>query len=201
MSLENPKMTIQGILAMDENALSDFCFDFLDSNLLQEELLLYTYERPLLAITTPSYFKLRCRHFCATHYSMYKEYVNTLALKYNVLENYDRTEEHTYTEKGTNEGHADNTGGGTTTEKVSAYDANTFTDSSQNEETNTSHNDSNGKHDLSTKTTSHIHGNIGVTTATQMQKEYIQMLLDNNVYKKIVETFVIESNLWYYFFS
>ena len=91
--------------------------------------------------------------------------------EYNPIENYDRNEVTTIGHTGT----IGNTSNGTMTNKVSAYDSNTLVNDGEsvtngNTTTTLNNNDS---------TVSRIHGNIGVTTSSQMLQGEAQIRFNN----------------------
>ena len=96
--------------------------------------------------------------------------------EWNPIENYDRYEDSTDVDHTTGTGSDTTTvtGGGTTTDNVSAYDSTTYQPSSQSvadthsgsTSTTGATNDSNRTHN------SHIHGNVGVTQASDMLKSF-----------------------------
>ena len=98
---------------------------------------------------------------------------------WNPIENYDRYEDSTDVDhtEGTGSDTTNVTGGGTTTDNVSAYDATTYQPSSQSVADTHSDstsitgatNDSNRTHN------SHIHGNIGVTQASDMLASFYEI--------------------------
>lgn len=201
MSIEGTKMTLQTLIMLDNNVLSDFEFDFLGDGVLADELLIKTYERPLLSTVTPEYFKLRCRHFINSHYSIYKRIVDALNLEYNILDNYDRTESITVIGTGLNS--QTNVGANNieTTEQISAEDSETFVNQGKTTSDTSTGASSSEDYSNTTTTTSHVHGNIGVMTSTEMQKKYIDFYREHNIYSMIVEDFIYNSELWYYFFT
>lgn len=95
---------------------------------------------------------------------------------WNPIENYDRYEESDDHDE--SEGHGDDStdanGGGSTESKTSAFDSSTYQPESYDENTTNSHSESetntNGTSDRHHE--SHIHGNIGVTQASDMLRSF-----------------------------
>lgn len=99
--------------------------------------------------------------------------------EYNPLHNYDRHEEYTDTE----ETSGTQTAGGsstsiddtTNTESKAAYDSNALQTNAQSKidgtTTNTTNNSASENGNRELKHTAHLYGNIGVTTASQLQQE------------------------------
>lgn len=109
----------------------------------------------------------------------FEKWVKGQEAEWNPIENYDRYEDSHDVDHVVGSG-SDVTGvkgGGTTTDNVSAFDSNTYQPSSQSiadthsDSTSITNatNDSNRTHD------SHIHGNIGVTQASDMLKSFYEI--------------------------
>lgn len=119
---------------------------------------------------------------------------------YNPIENYDRIEETTETpnitrtNSGTESGTNGNTSNATVESKVSAYDVSTYSPNNQNttsvqDTANTSNQFENSQRETGTKTiTSHVHGNVGVTTSQQMIQSELE-LRKFNLYEFIAVEF------------
>lgn len=138
---------------------------------------------------------------------------NAISIQYNPLENYDRTETEngtntnsrsdTRTSAGTNgsTGSETTTESGTDTNKVSSFDAAALQDgsainygkttgvSSNVQQTITSQDTANISDNGSTNRTSHIHGNIGVTTSQQMLQAEIDIAVSTNLAIRIMQDF------------
>lgn len=106
----------------------------------------------------------------------YEETINRLytayMTEYNMIENYDRIEEHMEQYSGNN------------VSQVSPYDTNSFVNDSQNVNENTR------------TINSRTHGNIGVTTASAMLRESIELLPRLNIYENIANMFYSELCLY-----
>lgn len=133
----------------------------------------------------------------------------TTQYEYNPIENYDRHEEGTNSASGTSSGSTTASESGESSgtssgqnESISsntAYDSNTFADSSKgtssgtnsttNEESRETSNSGNNEYENSGSFTTHVHGNIGVTT-TQQMIEQERKISDFCITSIIVEEFI-----------
>ena len=161
----------------------------------------------------------------------FEKWVNVFSLEYNPIENYDRME--SWTDSANRSGQSQrtesrdystqlnvnassndttaNTGGDSTTHKVSAYDSNDYSNDSldtvelNNQSVTNGHNQNqtNGRDSGATSTVGNdvnvdnskhegrMHGNIGVTTTQQMMHEEIQ-IARFNLTKQISDIFIQE---------
>jgi len=127
------------------------------------------------------YLKFSVPLFFKRHLQTFTKWAEALNIEYNPLENYDRHEQ--FENSGNVNGTADATS--TNIGKVTAYDSETL--KTNDEQSNVDHSDSEGH--TSGRGTSHIHGNIGVTTSQAM----LQAELDVrrfNIYEQITDLFV-----------
>lgn len=127
------------------------------------------------------YLKFSVPLFFKRHLQTFTKWAEALNTDYNPLENYSRHEqfENSGNVTGTSEGSGTNTG------KVTAYDSETL---KTNDEQSSTDNQSTEGHTAG-RGTSHIHGNIGVTTSQRM----LQAELDVrrfNIYEQITDLFV-----------
>lgn len=153
------------------------------------------------------------------HYRTFDKWSSALALDYDPLYNYDRTEQESNVRRvtGSNSQSATDTGTnnesvteqeagtGANTEKVSAYDSSTFENRQKTDtETALSRNTSravttgatsaimgNNAQDETYEHSSRVYGNIGVTTSSAMLREYLDMQ-SWNIYNHIADLFVDE---------
>lgn len=131
--------------------------------------------------------KKRTHVFLLTYGDALNRLYKELSVDFNPIENYDRKEEstHTYTPVGEEYHERNNLGDDTTNYTQTAYNNNTIDsnktlyNSSVTEKTGYSE----GRKDT-TAITSRIHGNIGVTTAPQMLKEYDSYYVNQSFWLK-----------------
>lgn len=156
--------------------------------------------------TDPALLKQMIAHYFTTRLAIHSQLVSVLSAEYDPIENYNRYEERNTSgtnavTRSTSGTVTSSTQGSTTGEvenKVSAFNADTYqpddhTDSSNTSETQTEtetggSGTENGTH--SGQETSHIHGNIGVTTTQQMIESSIDLLGVSDVYRYITADFI-----------
>lgn len=121
----------------------------------------------------------------------FTKWIEALNIEFSPLENYDRVEEWTDTTTASAKGSDSSSNNGTVNKEVSAFDSNQLQpDSSDvssifnNAETSTD-SESNSIH------SARIHGNIGVTTSTQMLEDYLRVEAWN-IYEQITDVFLQE---------
>lgn len=148
-------------------------------------------------------------------YRTFEKWAEALAIEYDPLNNYDRTEEwttleniddsgtHSETSSTTGSDSASASGTSSDLDKISAYNNNTLVDnkqrtgstSSQSSSQSTlsgtrSGNDSNSR-DRDERRTGHAYGNIGVTTSQQMLQSELEVA-EWNLYEHITDIFIQE---------
>lgn len=218
----------------------------IDPDLVRDNILLQSAEFEVL-YPNPNFTKQAIKRWADKWYFTFEKWVTALAIQYDPLNNYDRYEEYedtgketrkdtgstsesvtgssngseTGTSSGTNS--TANTGssvsGGTTDNKISAYDSATMREDTQQSTTGTvsdtssgsstsSANDSrtttgsnsenrtgtdsrDGTTDRSLKHKAHLYGNIGVTTSQQMLEAELQIARFNLV-DQITDCFINE---------
>lgn len=134
------------------------------------------------------------------YYHTFDRWYNDLTVDYKVTDNYDRDETittvHEQIAHGKTTGKTTDESSNDTTNKLSAFDSNTLVDSSGNTDTgsNTSNveSTSDGTNNYTTTVTNKTHGNIGVTTASKMIMEDIDMRKRLNIFNLISDVFVAE---------
>ena len=117
-----------------------------------------------------------------TRQQTFSKWLEALNASFNPLENYDRYDEYTDTEGITGSLNSNNTDA----TDVSAYDASGY----QPKDKVTSSGSSTNKTDRTLKHELHSHGNIGVTRASQMLSEYVDVYDKYNIYHLIAADFV-----------
>ena len=153
-----------------------------------------------LVYQDPDFIAEAIRTIGKTYYHTFDRWYNDLTVNYKVTDNYDRDETittiHTETAHGKSTGTTTGTSSNDTTSKLSAFDSNTLVDSSGNTDTGSNNSSaestSDGTRDFTTTVTNKTHGNIGVTTASKMIMEDIDMRKRLNVFNLISDVFVTE---------
>lgn len=168
--------------------------------------------------TDPALLKQMIIHYFKTRLAIHTQLVSVLAVEYDPIENYNRYETRSSSgtnavtrsnsENITNSGSVTSSTQGSTSgeveNKVSAFNADTYQPDDHTDSTTTSDTQTetetggtsattgsgteNGTH--SGQETSHIHGNIGVTTSQQMIESSIDLLGVSDVYRYITADFI-----------
>lgn len=204
-----PRITLYGFYQYDNTLFDDIVLpegiekDKVIHEIIKDSGDLYPYHQVagMLKANITDWFSQRQFDFGA----MYR----ALRAEYNPIENYDRYEDITRDHQNSGSDKATTTLGSTTTSErngsdtntnqVSAYNAEDFTnrekDSRQTQDrvTNTGSGSdvATTEYGLKRKETeiTHIHGNIGVTTAQQMITQEMEMRLKYDIYKVIAQAF------------
>lgn len=108
------------------------------------------------------------------------------AAQFNPVHNYDRYEE--WTDDGT----GSRTVSGSSTESIAGFNSSDLAPASGSSGSSTDGNSAHSQH------SGHLYGNIGVTTAPQMLKEFIEIEPQLNIYRYIAESFKNEFCLMIY---
>lgn len=153
-----------------------------------------------LVYQDPDFIAEAIRTIGKTYYHTFDRWYNDLTIDYKVIDNYDRDEVittvHTEVAHGESSGSTTGASSNDTTNKLSAFDSNTLVNSSGNTDTGSNSSDvestSDGTRDYTTTVTNKTHGNIGVTTASKMIMEDIDMRKRLNVFNLISDVFVAE---------
>ena len=178
------KMTLIGMqefmLAENDDIFADLVLpDELNKDTLTDNILMRSGEFPVLW-ANPFFVKNMIGIWARKNLDMFKKWVYALEQEYNPIYNYDRYEESTDNEKTTG------SGSGTDTHSVTGYDSNALQTNDQVSTGSTA----SGTRDNGHK--AHLYGNIGVTTATAMQKEFLELYGSWNLYDKICDLFTDE---------
>lgn len=213
------KLTIQGFYNYDNTLFDDLTFPTgIDKAIAVNEILMRAGEFALI-YSNLDFMKYQIEMWGKKHYRTFEKWNAALALDYDPLYNYDRTEQESNTrsvmntnsqsvaDTGTNnESVAEQEAGtGDNTQKVSADDDSTFSNKEKNEtitanSRNTSRAITTGAtsnvmgSDTSNETynhTSRVYGNIGVTTSSKMLEEYLTTQRWN-LYEHIADLFIDE---------
>lgn len=113
--------------------------------------------------------------WCRKCQPTFTKWVEALSIKYDPLNNYDRTEEWTETDTGTVSGSSSTESGTDTEAKVSAYNANTYQPNNQMETKADSSTTDQGSHNNLNVKRGRAYGNIGVTTSQQMLEAQLEI--------------------------
>jgi hypothetical protein len=157
------------------------------------------------------YMKDASTRWAARWNRTFDRWINALNVEYEPLNNYDRTEEWTTTDDGSDlttrnladsqQGSSTDTGTGTSTDTVSAYNSNTFQNDRKNDSTSSGSTTTstsgtetgtvNVDHENTNIRSGRAYGNIGVTTSQQMLQAELDVALWN-LYEHIADIYLNE---------
>lgn len=129
----------------------------------------------------PHFMKGALDIWSRSHLAAMTRISEALAAKYNPIENYDRYED--WSESGEGNGSTKGSSSGDTENRTSAYNAGGYSPEALTTATGSDQSETNSK--TNSKHSGHIHGNIGVTTASAMIKETVELSEDMSVYSII----------------
>lgn len=155
----------------------------IDAGVLQNSILMRCGEFGVV-YSDPEFMQTMINIWSNKWFDTFKKWAIALNKEYNPIENYDRNEESNRKNTGDVTTHND----GTTEDKVSAYNSDTYRENGKV----ITDADSKVTNDLNEHFTSRIHGNIGVTTSQQMLESEINLRLNNNIYNMISDIFCRE---------
>ena len=149
-------MSLWGLYQVDPTLLDGLTVpDGMDDDNVKSNLLLETESMEILYPNT-TFLKQAITVWAAERLPIWEKLYATTVLEYNPIENYDRQEDSESTGTGSSSGSTTVTGSAT------AYNSDTFKDTSKSVSSGSNETESGGTF------TSRIHGNIGVTTTQQM---------------------------------
>lgn len=197
--MSSAKITMIG-LYNDDNALFNEMImpTGIDSDIVRDTILLRCGEFEVL-YPDADFMKDAIKLWSQKWQRTFTRWVNALSVEYEPLNNYDRTESWTTSDKGSATSKSNDVTAGvvksTDTDRVSAYNSNTLVDDKQKAGDSSSSNTSNTRMESETLNdqvrTGRAYGNIGVTTSQQM----LQAELDVsawNMYEHIADIFASE---------
>lgn len=189
------KLTLQ--TAMHENPLIEQAFKFpegIDREKAIKGIVFYNYQKPLLHGDIDA-LPWMVQTWCELWETNFKHLLKVYETDYNPIDNYDGEETHTWTEIGTNS--QSGRSNGTSENDVMAYDSSDYSHESKN--TSDGNSETNGEFTTTHTETLKKHGNLGVTTTSQMQMQAQAFESENNLYKTIAEMFSKEFCYYYSF--
>ena len=212
-------MTMIGMYNVDQTLFDNMILpDELDRELVINSILMRSGEFEVL-YPDVDFMKLSIGVWSRKWNRTFVDWVKGKEVTWNPIENYDRYEDSSdsYTKTGSEESSGSETssgsssgtdsfgGGGSTESLVSAYDASTYQPSGKTETSTENSSESSSETSASSTSsgsvtesetssnthTSHIHGNIGVTQASDMLKAFYDISAWN-IYEHIADVFVTE---------
>lgn len=190
-------LTVMGIFNYDNTIFDTMNIPTgMDRNLLINAIVLDTAELEVV-YPEPHFLKTAISLWSHTRLETWNRIYNASQLEYDPIENYNRYEEETTGQtrqhSGSDSTTETDTESHTITNEITAFDSNTLqthdsSSLSRNQSTNASLTHGEKIADSGTRT-SHVHGNIGVTTSQQMLESEIEVAGKINVYDYIVKDF------------
>lgn len=159
--------------------------------------LLFKYGECGVVHADPAFLKKAVKLWGEKWATSFEKMAAALNENYNALHNFDRHEEWTDRETGSESTSTNSTdsktGTDTDTSKVSAMNVSTFQNDTQLEtaygSVDTGAYDSEGSTERDMTHTGHLFGNIGVTTSQEMLLAELKLRMDNNLYDIMAEVF------------
>ena len=209
-------MSVLGLYNYDNTLFNNMAYPTMfttdDKTTFLNNLLMEVAELEVI-YTDPSFMKFAIEAWSHKELPTWQRVYNASLLEYNPIENYNRTEETTIVDDGSdihsgndtsrNSGSDSNTGGGSLTRQndTTGYDSNAFvprekiTDTTTDTNTTTyggvntfTHGEQIAR-DNERTITGNISGNIGVTTSQQMLEQEIEIAGKLNIYNLISDSF------------
>lgn len=192
------KMTLIG-MEKYMNKMNDSIFaymsmpDFINTEVLEKNILLRSGEFEVL-YSDPDFLKELIGMWSTKYRWTIDHWISALENvdNFNPLENYDRTEEWNTDTTSENTSSSNSSNDSTSTDSVTAYDSNNLQTASQNHTVDTNTASANLDASANEKRTGRAHGNIGVTSLSQLFVEYQKNTATWNIYEKITDIFLAE---------
>ena len=165
----------------------------IDLDILKNEILLKCAEFEVF-YSDAYYMKSVTEHFFKKHYDTFEKWVEGVSARWNPIENYDRYEDYS---GGRSENHTGNRSDDSTASDTTTASGSGSTSGSTS--STTGHNESETA-EYTTGTdqhTSHIHGNIGVTQASDMVRSFMDIAMWN-IYEHIADLYKNEMTVGVY---
>ena len=189
-------LTIYGIESYmqshNDSLFADVVFpDGIDKEIAVNECIINSGEFEVI-YSDANFLKEAITHWSRAYYSNFERLYKAFASDFNPIENYDRYESITDSTVSNHSSSANSNNTGNTTENVSAFDSNDMIPNSSNTDTSNTNASTISNESITTGHEAHIHGNIGVTTSTQMLTEFTNFYSNKNLYKSIADMFTAE---------
>lgn len=188
-------LTLIGLYKVDETLFDNMILpDAIDRDTFINSLLMKSGEFELL-YPDLDFMKDFIGIWSRKWYQTFSKWYEGTQASWNPIENYDRYEEESEIKDGTvkNNGTNEMTVNGSEENKVSAYDSGTYQPSGEavNSSTTNASNNNTTDEDYTISKSSHIHGNIGVTQASQMLEGFYK-ITEWNLYDHMSDVFIRE---------
>ena len=189
-------LTIYGIESYmqshNDSLFADVVFpDGIDKEIAVNECIINSGEFEVI-YSDANFLKEAITHWSRAYHSNFEKLYKAFTSDFNPIENYDRYESITDSTVSNHSSSANSNNTGNTTENVSAFDSNDMIPNSSNTDTSNTNASTSSNESITTGHEAHIHGNIGVTTSTQMLTEFTNFYSNKNLYKSIADMFTAE---------
>lgn len=174
-------LSILGLYQWDDTIFENLVVpDGVDASLAVDSILFDNAELEIM-YSDPDWMKALIGMWSARELPVWERIFKAISKDYDPLENYNRNETVDQTDTGTSSA----SGSATNNHKVTGYNDGILVD--QNQDTGNS--SSSGNSSLTTKRTSNVRGNIGVTTSQQMLNQELDVAKRTDIYLYISESF------------
>lgn len=139
-----------------------------------------------------NFLKEAITHWSKAYYSNFEKLYKAFIADFNPVENYDRYESVSDLTTSEHSSRATSSNSGNTSENVSSYDSDEMIPNSSSVDISNTNASTGSNEQVRIGHEAHIHGNIGVTTGTQMLTEFTNFYSNKNLYKSIADMFTSE---------
>ena len=176
------QMSLWGLYQVDPTILDGLILPTgMDADNLKSNLLLETESMEILYPNT-LFLKMAIEVWAAERLDVWTKLYATTQLQYDPIENYDRNE------SSTSKNWGGSSGSTTVTGSATAYNSDTFKDTSKSSSSGSNTSSSDGTY------TSRVHGNIGVTTTQQMiqqERDSVQFCMTEFIINDFITRFCV----------
>ena len=176
------QMSLWGLYQVDPTILDGLILPTgMDADNLKSNLLLETESMEILYPNT-LFLKMAIEVWAAERLDVWTKLYATTQLQYDPIENYDRNE------SSTSKNWGGSSGSTTVTGSATAYNSDTFKDTSKSASSGSNTSSSDGTY------TSRVHGNIGVTTTQQMiqqERDSVQFCMTEFIINDFITRFCV----------
>lgn len=196
-------ITMQGMEAAYQNVFKTSIFDGIelpegiDKETLVDRIFLRCGEFSVMH-SDVEFMHDQILNFFKIHLNTFDRWQQAATSEYNPIENYDRYED--YSGNGDNKGQNQQNGtdNSTDTTTKAAFNSSSYEPYEKSVVSGSSSLGGTNSGDYREAHTSHIHGNIGVTTSVKMLEEHVDFWRDFNIYKAIADLFADEFTIMVY---
>lgn len=189
--MSSAKFTLLGFYQYNENLFDELVLpDGVDKDTLIDSILMRGAEYEVV-YSDPGFMQKLIGSWSRQWLKVFEKWQEVTNTDFAPLENYDRYEDFSDTSQLTGEGSTSGSDSANATGQTSAYNSSGFTNADNSITSATTRTDSNTTSNEVKVHTAHIHGNIGVTTSSQMYREFYELMLQyGNIYNSIATVFL-----------